>query len=814
MTANYIPEVELMRDFYELLSEGFVLLDGAMGTVLQKKGLLAGAAPELLNLTEPALIASVHRSYCAAGSQIIYTNTFGANAHKLRYVPGAPPVRDIVQAAVSLAREAVDEAQQSGIAPKSLVALDIGPSGELLEPLGSLGFTEAYELFREQVSAGVEAGADLIALETMTDLGEMRAAVLAARENSDLPIIATMTFEKGSRTFTGTSIPSMALTLSGLGVAALGFNCSLGPAEMLPMVAQLRRWTALPLIVKPNAGLPDPTTDTYTTSPEEFADLLAALAELGVQIMGGCCGTTPEYIQALSSRLAEMKFVRQQITVPPALCSASRVVTLDRVRVIGERINPTGKKNMQQALRERNIDYVLKQALEQERAGADILDVNLGMPDIPEADMMTRIVTALQAVTDLPLEIDSSSHAVLDAGLRAYHGKAVVNSVNGEAAVMENVFPLVKKYGAAVVGLTMDEHGIPATADERLLIARRILERALSYGIPAADVYIDCLTLTASAEQAGAGETLKALRLVREELGLQTVLGVSNISFGLPRRDLLNQTFLTLALGQGLSLPIMNPNAESMMAAVRAYHLLTNIDKEARDFIAHYAQITSDTVTGPTSSEQSPRNPATLAAAVTAGLTGEALSLTEELLVTVEPLSLINETLIPALDHIGAEFAAGRVFLPQLIQAAQAAQSALTAIKKRLPAVKSETQRETIILATVKGDVHDIGKNIVKTLLENYGYAIIDLGKDVPPEVIVETASQYKARLIGLSALMTTTLPAMRQTIALLKASGEDYRTMVGGAVLTPDYATGIGADYYAADAKGAVDIARLVFAE
>ena len=799
-------------DFPTLLNKPFVLLDGAMGTMLQKAGLPLGATPELLNLTNPEQILAIHRAYIEAGADVIYANTFGANRHKL--AGSGHTVAEVAAAGVAIARQAAEGTE-------CLVALDIGPIGQLLEPVGSLAFEEAVSIFREQVEAGVRAGADLIVLETLTDLGEARAAVLAAKENSALPVLCTMTFEENRRTFTGCGIPSMALTLEGLQVDALGINCSLGPDELPPLVDELRQWTGLPLVVKPNAGLPDPETGEYSVTPAAFAASAAALAEKGVKILGGCCGTTPETIAAVKAALDRLSppAPRKQPHIP-AICSATRTIPIDRARIIGERINPTGKKLFKAALLREDVDYILTQALQQTEAGADILDVNVGLPEIDEPAMMARCVKALQSVTDAPLQLDSSDPKALEAGLRLYHGRAIVNSVNGDEESLKTVLPLVKKYGAAVVGLTLDKNGIPPRAEERFAIARRILDRALSFGIPKENVFIDCLTLTASAEQAAVRETLKALRMVKEELGLKTVLGVSNISFGLPNRELVNQTFLTLALAHGLDLPIINPNVAAMTGAVRAYHLLYNLDPNAQEFIAAYAGMIAapavqaapipPAVAPPAT--PAPQSPDDLAYAVENGLKADAARLTAALLETTDPMEVVDTLLIPALDRTGAAFEKGTLFLPQLIQAANAAQAAFDVIKAKLSTGdQPPVSKGTIVLATVKGDIHDIGKNIVKVLLENYGYTVIDLGRDVEHQAVVDAAIRHKADIVGLSALMTTTLKSMEKTIALLHENHVPAKIMVGGAVLTPDYAEKIGADYYSKDAKESVDIARRI---
>ncbi len=792
--------------FYKLINDNeFVFLDGAMGTMLQANGLEAGGIPELLNFTRPELIADIHKAYASAGTRIVYANTFGANRYKLEHADKS--VTEVINAAVENAKKAVSD--------KALVALDIGPIGQLLEPTGSLSFEEAYDIFREQVTAGAEA--DLIVFETMTDLYELKAAVLAAKENSSLPIVCTMTFEKNMRTFTGCSVSAMALLLEGLGVDAIGINCSLGPRELEPVVEELSRCTSLPIAVKPNAGLPDPVTGEYDVTPEEFAESVSGLVRYGIKLVGGCCGTTPEFIREVVKKLSGMKYQKQRTEQTAAVCTPARTVVINQPRIIGERINPTGKKRFKEALRTGDIDYILSQAIEQVNAGADILDVNVGLPEIDEKEMMVKVVKAIQSVTDLPLQLDSTRPDVLEAALRVYNGKPIVNSVNGEEGSLSAILPLVKKYGAAVVGLTLDEGGIPKTAEGRFAIAERILARAEAIGIPRRDVFIDCLTLTASAEQAAVMETVKALHRVKTELGLKTVLGVSNISFGLPNRELVNCNFLQMALTNGLDLPILNPNAPLMTGAVRAYKLLTNIDENATEFISAYANSTvSMAVTGTAAqSAQAPQSQqgGDLRSAVLSGLKAEAAKLTEELLKTRDTMDIVDNSLIPALDAAGADFESGKLFLPQLIMAAGAAQAAFEVIKNHILRESGETvSKGKVVLATVKGDIHDIGKNIVKVLLENYGFEVIDLGRDVPPENVLEAALKHKVKLVGLSALMTTTLGAMEDTVKLLHEKKVPCKIVVGGAVLTPEYAEKIGADFYAKDAKETVDIAKKIY--
>ena len=784
-----------------------IFLDGAMGTMLQAAGLKMGAAPESMNLTAPEVVIGIHRQYIAAGSDVIYTNTFGANRHKLARTEYS--VSEIISAGVDCARKAAE-----GTSTK--VALDIGPIGQMIEPYGTMKFEEAYDVFREMIEVGAAAGADLVAIETMTDLYEVKAAVLAARETCDLPVIVTMSFESSGRTFTGCSPEAMAAVLAGLGVDAMGVNCSLGPVELRPIVERLASCTDIPLVVKANAGLPDPETGAYHITAEAFAREMVGFAELGVLYMGGCCGTSPAFIEALCASARE-KIVQKTPAVRRSfVCTPSCSVPIDGIRVIGERINPTGKKRFKQALLENDLDYIMAQAVEQADGGAHILDINVGLPEINEADMMVRVVKAVQSVVDLPLQLDSSDPAAMEAGLRIINGKAIVNSVNGEPEVLDRILPLVKKYGAAVVGLTMDQNGIPATAEERFAIAERILTAARAHGIADEDVFIDCLTLTVSAEQDKAQETLKAMSMVRDRLKLHCVLGVSNISFGLPRRELITSGFLTLAMAHGLDLPIVNPNAPMIMDTIRVFNVLYNRDKNAEEYIDSCANAPQIVSASPKLTSQQYDEPAMapLSMAVIKGMKSEARRLTAELLAAGKTeLEIVNGLLIPALDCVGERFETGALFLPQLINAAGAAQEAFETIRASMANHDQQTVRKgKVIVATVKGDIHDIGKNIVKTIVENYGYSVIDLGRDVSPETIVETAIREDVRLIGLSALMTTTLGSMEETIRALRESDHDCKVWVGGAVLTPDYAEKIGADFYARDAKESVDICKKFF--
>lgn len=774
-------------------------LDGAMGTQLQAKGLPAGASPELFMMEHGEVIEEVHAAYIDSGSDIIYTNTFGANAKKLS--KSQYTVEDIITRAVQLAKSAAK--RKAGVR----VALDIGPIGEMLEPNGYLPFEEAYELYRQQVVAGEQAGADLVIFETMSDLYEVKAAMLAAKEHTQLPVFVTMSFEADHRTFTGCTTASFALCAEGLGADAIGINCSLGPDQILPIAEELAAMTNLPLIIKANAGLPDPITNTYSIDAAAYARMLLPYTKLPLAYVGGCCGTTPQFIRELRNVLPKAIAVEKQKRRSGSYaCTPTKCLRIQDVHVIGERINPTGNKRMKAALQEHRLDEILAIAMEEVEGGADILDVNVGLPGINEKEMMVEVIKELQSVIDLPLQIDSTDPAVIQAALRVVNGVAIVNSVNGEAAVMERILPAVKKYGANVVGLTMDEDGIPESAQKRLEIGARIVETAQLYGIAKENVFLDCLTLTVSAQQSGAKETLKALRAIRQQLGVHTVLGVSNISFGLPSRILLNQSFLTMAMQAGLSMPIMNPNQPAMMAAVRSYRVLQGIDADSQEYIRIYAQQKQEANVETGSSHMR------IEESIMRGLKEETRQLCTKLLTEKEPLQIVNEHLIPALDAVGVRYEKKEIYLPQLINAATASQCAFEEIRRAVNSSGMESiSKGKIILATVKGDVHDIGKNIVKVVLENYGYQVFDLGKDVPIEAVVETAIKEQVRLIGLSALMTTTLKSMEDTIQALHDSGHDCKIMVGGAVVSAEYAKQIHADYYARDAKESADIAKEV---
>ena len=797
------------------------VLDGGMGTMLQSAGMSPEETTTEFGLAHPEILTQIHKKYIGAGADIVYASTFGTNRFKKKEI-GECTLQEAVRIQVQAAVKAKEIMAAQG--REVAVAIDLGPLGELLEPMGTLSFEDAYDAFREVIQAGCDL-ADLIVIETMTDLYEVKAAVLAAKETCDLPVVVTMTFEENGRTFTGVSLEAMALTLEGLGVDAMGINCSLGPVEIFPMAEKLRSLTDLPLVIKPNAGLPDPATGAYDITCDQFVEKMEDFLKLGVELIGGCCGTTPEYIEGLAKIAA--KFGGTEDSAKPSeekktlqVCSGNTVVTVDHVTVIGERINPTGKKRLKQALLDEDFDYILSQAIEQIDAGAEILDVNVGVPSLDDVKMLPLVIKKLQSITGLPLQIDSGNPEAIEAALRVYNGKAIVNSVNGEEKVMENILPLVKKYGAAVVGLTLDENGIPNKAEDRFAIAKRILKRALEYGIPRENVIIDCLTLTASAQQKEVVETLKAVRMVKEQLGLKTALGVSNISFGLPLRPIINRTFLTMAMECGLDLPIINPNSEDMMASIFAFHVLHNIDENATAFIERYGDAALETSkisqkkdTAVTGSSANGDGSHDIFYCIEKGMKADTVVAVEKLLQDHTEMELVNDFLIPALDKVGQGFEKGTIFLPQMLQAATAAQAGFDIVKTKL----AESDKETVslgqvVIATVKGDIHDIGKNIVKVIMENYGFQMIDLGRDVPPETIVETVKEKNIKLVGLSALMTTTLKSMEETIVAVKEAAPDCKVMVGGAVLTADYAEKIGADYYCKDAMKSVEAAQEVF--
>ena len=791
-----------------------IILDGATGTEYQKKGMQPGQDSTAFALANPDVVKEVARNYAEAGSEIIYAPTFNLNRQKVKDM--GLSLEELTEKLAGPVLELRDEYDKAG--RKIRVAFDIGPQGELVEPLGKLTFEDAYDFYAQEAKAAQKLGVDVVTIETMTDIYDVKAAVLAVKENTDIPVFATMSFEENGRTFTGTSLETMAIILEGLGVDAMGINCSLGPVQILPLIKKLRTLTELPIIAKPNAGLPDPATGGYDISCSEFVDAMKEYVDAGVDMVGGCCGTNPDYVRGIAEYVKAKDAKAEKAAESCrtlSVCSGSRVVTVDHVTVIGERLNPTGKKKLKAALLEGDYDYVLNQAQKQIEAGAEILDVNVGVPGLDEASAMPAVVKKLQANFDLPLQIDSSNPEAIEAALRVYNGKAIVNSVNGDPDVMEKILPMVKKYGAAVIGLTLDSEGIPETAEKRFAIAERILAKAMEYGIRKEDVIIDCLTLTASAQQKEVNETLKTVRRVKEELGLKTALGVSNVSFGLPLRPVINRTFLTMALENGLDLPIINPNDEDMMASVFAFNVLKNRDANAAEYIDRYAEaeVAKKIETKASEAVKKEKAMSPVAHAIDVGLEGETARAVAELLREMPAMDIVNNELIPALDAVGKGFEKGEIFLPAMMQSAQAAQAGFDVIKKALDesGEKGESKGD-VVIATVKGDIHDIGKNIVKVIMENYGFNMIDLGRDVPVQDVVDAVNKGNIKLVGLSALMTTTLASMEETIKAIKAEAPDCSVMVGGAVLTEEYAAEIGADFYCKDAMKSVEAAQKIF--
>lgn len=792
--------------FLQALGRKRLFFDGGTGTLLQAQGLKGGELPETWNLLHPERLIAVHRAYLEAGSDIICTNTFGANGLKFP-AGGEYDLETLVRAGVQNAQKAREEAGRS---EDAFVALDIGPTGRLLKPMGDLDFEDAVSLFAQVVRAGAEAGADLVLIETMSDGYEAKAAVLAAKENCDLPVVVTTVYGADGKLLTGGTVESTVALLEGLGVDALGVNCGLGPDQMAPIARDLLQYASIPVVVNPNAGLPHTESGAtrFDVGPAEFAQKMAELAGEGVHVLGGCCGTTPEHIAALKNACKEISFTETTPKGRTVVSSYARAVVIGEDPVlIGERINPTGKKKFKEALRRHDIDYLLGEGFSQEEAGAQVLDVNVGLPEIDEPALLTEAVCALQAVLPLPLQIDTSDPVAMERAMRRYNGKPMVNSVSGKEESLQAVLPLVKKYGGVVVGLTLDEGGIPETAQGRLAVAKKILDRAVAEGIRPQDVVIDPLTLTISSDPQAAQITLEALRLVRRELGLRTILGVSNVSFGLPQRELVNSHFFTLAMQNGLSCAILNPLSAGMMASWRAYRALSGLDSQCGDYIAAYGGAAAAPAPAAV-----PAAGLSLEDAVLQGRQESAREAAKAALASGKaPLELVDGALIPALDQVGKGFEAGTLYLPQLLMSAEAAKAAFAVVQEALSGEEGEAQG-TVVLATVKGDVHDIGKNIVKVLLENYHFTVIDLGKDVAPEAIVEAALRPEVRLVGLSALMTTTVVHMEETIRLLREKAPEVKVVVGGAVLTEEYAARIGADCYAKDAMATVRYAREVY--
>ena len=786
----------------DFLKENILFLDGSMGTLLQSKGLSAGELPERWNLTHPEVITDIHKAYFEAGSNLVCTNTFGANSLKF----SEAELEEIIKAAILNAQKAREEVGGQN----KFVALDVGPLGKLLKPLGDLDFEEAVSVFAKTVRLGAKHGADLVLIETMNDSYETKAALLAAKENCDLPVIVTNAYGEDGKLMTGASPEAMVALLEGMGVCALGANCSLGPKQLKEVAKRLLAVASVPIVMKPNAGLPRIVggKTVFDVLPEEFSDDVAELVSLGIRAVGGCCGTTPEYIKAVYRRLKNatpQPIADKNLTV---VSSYTHAVSFDNPVLIGERINPTGKKRFKQALIENDINYILNEGVNQAEKGVHLLDVNVGIPDIDESAMLSAAVCELQAVTDLPLQIDTADAAAMDSALRRYNGKAMLNSVSGKRDSMEKVFPLAKKYGGVIVALTLDENGIPETADGRVQIAKNILKEAEKYGISKKDIVFDTLAMTVSADKNAANVTLEALCRINRELGCKTSLGVSNVSFGLPNREAINSVFFTLALQNGLSAAIMNPYSSEMMKAYYTYRALVGEDTNFEDYIKASESFMSVAAT-PAAEKNREEYSSALQSAIVKGLRDKAAEVTKALLQESEPLALVNGEIIPALNLVGKGFEEKRFYLPQLLMSAEAAKSAFEVIKSAMPTEK--TTKGEFVLATVMGDIHDIGKNIVKRLLENYGYRVIDLGKDVAPAEILEAVLKSGAKALGLSALMTTTVPAMEQTIALIKEKAPFCKVIVGGAVLTKDYAEKIGADCYAKDALEAVRFAEKV---
>ena len=788
--------------------------DGGMGSLLQASGLKAGELPGTWNIIHPEVLVDIHKQYLEAGADLVTTNTFGVDRFKYNEQTEFQ-LEPVICAAIRNAKKAIDESGK-----KAYVALDIGPTGKLLKPMGDLAFEDAYEVFKEVVEIGAREGADLVLIETMSDSYETKAAVLAAKENCDLPVFVTVTFDEKGKLLTGGSPASVAAMLEGLGVDVLGMNCGLGPQQMKTVLKELLEVSSTPVMLSPNAGLPrsEKGKTVYAIDADTFAETMQEIVSMGARIVGGCCGTTPEHIAKTVALCKDMTPVPVTAKHRTVISSFAQAVEIGKTPVIiGERINPTGKSKFKQALRDHNLEYILNEGVVQQEHGAHVLDVNVGLPEIDEPAMMEEVVRELQNIIDLPLQLDTSDVEAMERGLRIYNGKALINSVNGKEESMRAVFPLVKKYGGVVVALTLDESGIPETADGRMEIAKKIYRTAAEYGISKDDIIIDALCLTVSSDSRSALTTLETLRRVRDELNGKTVLGVSNISFGLPQREIINAAFFTMALQNGLSAAIINPNSEAMMRAYYSFSALMDLDPQCSNYISIYSGQTAtlgvSAVKGDGTAKKTPTGGASLGECVEKGLKDQAARVAKELLETTDALDVINEEIIPALDHVGKGFEKGSIFLPQLLMSAEAAKAAFEIIKEKMQASgQKQESKGRIILATVKGDIHDIGKNIVKVLLENYSYEVLDLGKDVPPEVIVETAKVQNIRLVGLSALMTTTVPSMEETICQLRAAMPGTKVMVGGAVLTEDYAASMGADRYCRDAMASVNYAEEVF--
>ncbi|WP_446899778.1 homocysteine S-methyltransferase family protein [Clostridium sp. LBM24168] len=808
------------EDLIERFKDRFIFFDGAMGTMLQKSGLKAGELPEILNITNGNTIKKIHETYLDSGADIIITNTFGAN--ELKYSSSEYSSDEVIEAGVRIAKAAVRGRKDK------FVALDLGPIGQVMEPTGSLSFETAYKLFKKQIVIGEREGADLILIETMMDIYETKAAILAAKENSSLPVFCTMTFQENGRTLMGTDPKTMVFVLEGLGVDVLGVNCSLGPRDLQKIVDEILLYSSIPVMVQPNAGLPkyDGNETYYDVEASEFSEQMRIMAEKGVRILGGCCGTNSEFIKATIKSVSDLKPLNLEKRKYTAVTSGNETVIIgDRTKIIGERINPTGKAAYKQELRKKKIGYIQKEAICQKEEGADILELNVGLPEIDEVEMMKKAVRAIQQVSYLPISIDSPNPDALEVGARLYRGKPLINSVNGKEKTMEAVFPIVKKYGGCVIALTLDESGIAKTAEKRFAIAEKIVKKAEMFGISRNNIIVDCLSLTASAQQKEVMETIKAIRMVKEKLGVKTTLGVSNVSYGLPNRKLLNRTFLLMALEAGLDLPIMNPGDEGMKDAIAAFEVLSYRDVDSKDFIEKYRGIKEQTDenkrSGTGNKKKSGENKKDKIAGkdlkqiIIDGMEDEAVLATSQLLKLKKPLDIVNSYVIPALDEVGAKYETKEIFLPQLMQSAETVKKSFEVIKKNIAeSGQSNEAKGKVVLATVKGDIHDIGKNIVKVLLENYGFDVIDLGKDVDIERVVDCVEQNNIKVVGLSALMTTTVINMKKTIEALRKNNLYCKVIVGGAVLNQEYADMIGADFYAKDARDTVKIAEKIFLE
>ena len=796
----------IIIEFKKLLGKKLIYLDGGMGSVLQQKGLKAGELPELLNITNPDMIQEIHLEYYNSGSNVVYTNTFGAN--ELKFEDSSYTIEQVVTKAVENAKIAREKSINKD---NKFIALDVGPLGKLLKPIGDLDFEDAINIFKKTIKIGVQNGIDIIAIETMSDTYELKAAVLAAKEVCDLPIIATVAFSDDKRLLNGADVKTVVSILEGLRVDALGMNCGLDPRDIKDVVEEFLYYSSTPLVLKPNAGIPENINGEikFNLEADGFGKIMQEFVTMGVNIAGGCCGTTPTHIKSLYEHTKDIDVIQVKPKNHTLVSSYTKTVVCDIPKIIGERINPTGKKLLKQALINKDISYILKEAITQEEKGAHILDVNTGLNEIDEIEMSLNVVRAIQEISTLPLQIDSAKTDVLETSLRNYNGKAMLNSVNGKDYIMKEIFPIVQKYGAVVVALTIDDNGIPSDAQGRYEIAKKIIETAQTYGIDKKDIVVDPLCMTISSDKNAANETLKALTMIKENLGVKTILGVSNVSFGLPQRELINHTFFTSALRAGLDFGIINPSADTMMRAYDAYMVLAGLDDNAANYISKYS-LQVDTVKKVEVSDIS------LKEAIKKGLKEDSFNIAKNLLNEKMPLDIINDELIPALDDVGAGFEKGTVFLPQLMMSADSAARAFDALKEKMIALEDNTkEKQKIILATVKGDVHDIGKNIVKVLLENYGYDVYDLGKDVDYDIILDTIKKEKVTLLGLSALMTTTADNMQKTIDLVRETiNQDVKIMVGGAVLTKDYAQKIGADKYCKDAMESVRYAKEVFGE